>query len=52
MSAQETSVQYHETDVLVLGGGASGCGAAIAAREAGKRTLLVDKGKNWKAEAA
>ena len=45
MSAQETSVQYHETDVLVLGGGASGCGAAIAAREAGKRTLLVDKGK-------
>lgn len=45
MSALKTPIHFHETDVLVLGGGASGCGAAIAAREAGKRTLMVDKGK-------
>ncbi len=35
----------HETDVLVLGGGASGCGAALAAREAGLSVLVADKGK-------
>lgn len=34
-----------ETDVLVLGAGAAGCGAAMAAREKGARVLLVDKGK-------
>jgi succinate dehydrogenase/fumarate reductase flavoprotein subunit len=34
-----------ETDVLVLGSGAAGCGAAIAARQKGLRALLLDKGK-------
>jgi succinate dehydrogenase/fumarate reductase flavoprotein subunit len=34
-----------ETDVLVLGSGAAGCGAAIAAKEKGVRVLLLDKGK-------
>ena len=35
----------HETDVLVLGAAAAGTGAALAALEAGRRVLLVDKGK-------
>jgi succinate dehydrogenase/fumarate reductase flavoprotein subunit len=34
-----------ETDVLILGSGAAGCGAAIGAAERGARTVLVDKGK-------
>ncbi|MBW1799088.1 MAG: FAD-binding protein [Deltaproteobacteria bacterium] len=34
-----------ETDVLVLGSGAAGCGAAIAARNSGAGVLLMDKGK-------
>ena len=34
-----------DTDVLILGSGAAGCSAAIAAREQGARVLLVDKGK-------
>lgn len=34
-----------ETELLVLGTGAAGCGAALAAREAGVRVLMVDKGK-------
>lgn len=34
-----------ETDILILGSGASGCGAAIGAREQGARVVLVDKGK-------
>jgi succinate dehydrogenase/fumarate reductase flavoprotein subunit len=34
-----------ETDILVLGSGAAGCGAAIAAKEQGMRVALVDKGK-------
>ena len=33
-----------ETDLLILGTGAAGCGAALAAREAGVKTLMVDKG--------
>ena len=37
--------KVYETDVLVLGSSASGCGAAIAARRAGAEVLLVDKGK-------
>ena len=40
-----SQVEFHDTDVLVMGAGASGCGAALAAREEGKRVLLVDKGK-------
>ncbi len=34
-----------ETELLVLGTGAAGCGAALAARRAGARVLMVDKGK-------
>lgn len=34
-----------DADVLVLGAGAAGCGAAIAARERGASVLLVEKGK-------
>jgi succinate dehydrogenase/fumarate reductase flavoprotein subunit len=34
-----------EADVLILGSGASGCGAAIGAVEQGAKTVLVDKGK-------
>jgi len=34
-----------ETDILILGSGAAGCGAAIGAREQGVRVVLVDKGK-------
>ena len=33
-----------ESDVLVLGAGAAGCAAAIAAREQGAKTIIVDKG--------
>ena len=41
MSRNET---YMEADVLVLGAGAAGCLAAYAAREQGKRVIIVDKG--------
>lgn len=34
----------YTTDVLVLGAGAAGCGAAIMAANAGVETLLLDKG--------
>ena len=34
----------HETDVLILGAGASGCGAALSASRHGLRVLLADKG--------
>ena len=34
-----------DTDVLILGAGAAGCGAAIAARERGASVVLVEKGK-------
>jgi succinate dehydrogenase/fumarate reductase flavoprotein subunit len=34
-----------QTDILVLGSGAAGCGAAIAAKERGVRVALIDKGK-------
>ncbi|MFC2019676.1 FAD-binding protein [Chloroflexota bacterium] len=33
-----------ETDVLILGAGTAGCGAALAARDQGVRALIVDKG--------
>jgi succinate dehydrogenase/fumarate reductase flavoprotein subunit len=33
-----------DTDILVLGGGVSGCMAAIAAAKSGQRILLVEKG--------
>ena len=34
-----------ETDVLVLGSGAAGCGAAISAKERGVQVTILDKGK-------
>lgn len=37
--------QAMETDVIVLGSGAAGCGAALAARINGARVILIDKGK-------
>ena len=37
--------KFVETDVLILGSGASGCGAAMAAKKAGANVLIVDKGK-------
>lgn len=36
---------FIETDVLVIGSGASGCGAALGARDQGLDVVLVDKGK-------
>jgi len=36
--------EYIETDVLVLGGGAAGCFAAISAAKKGARVALVEKG--------
>ena len=34
-----------ETDVLVIGAGASGCGAALGARDQGLDVVIMDKGK-------
>lgn len=34
-----------ETDVLVIGTGASGCGAALGARDLGLDVVIMDKGK-------
>lgn len=34
-----------ETDVLVLGSGAAGCGAAISAKQRGAKVVVLDKGK-------
>jgi len=33
-----------ETDILVIGAGVGGCGAALAARDKGAKVFLVDKG--------
>ena len=44
-SSRESIPTLTDTDLLILGTGAAGCGAALAAREAGIKTLLVDKGK-------
>lgn len=45
MSTINTVGTVHDTDVLILGAGASGCGAALSACEQGVRVLLTDKGK-------
>lgn len=39
------SSKHMETDVLVLGAGAAGCGAAMAAKTKDVRVLMLDKGK-------
>ncbi len=44
--------QTVETDVLVLGGGAAGCFAAIGAAEKGARVALVEKGATVSSGAA
>lgn len=44
--------QTVETDVLVLGGGAAGCFAAIAAAQNGARVALVEKGATISSGAA
>ena len=46
-----TLERVYETDVLVIGGGISGCFAAIRAKEDGLRVLMVDKGYAGKAGA-
>lgn len=35
----------HETDVLILGAGASGCAAALSASKSGRKIILADKGR-------
>ena len=39
-----------ETELLILGTGAAGCGAALAARQAGIRTQLYTEQKKFKAK--
>ena len=43
--SSEQAVRRHEADVLVLGSGAAGCGAALAAVESGASVLLLDKAR-------
>lgn len=45
-------VETVEADVLVLGGGLSGCFAAIAAARRGQRVILVEKGATEKSGSA
>ncbi len=45
MTETTQCTQMHDTDVLILGAGASGCGAALATAGKGRRVLLADKGK-------
>ncbi|MDD2966359.1 MAG: FAD-binding protein [Desulfovibrionaceae bacterium] len=44
-TSQSTLGTLIETDVLVIGSGASGCGAALGAQAQGQRVLIMDKGK-------
>ena len=36
-----------ETDVLIIGGGAAGCGAALRAHELGAKVMMAVKGCCW-----
>ena len=46
MKIKQTGIgKLIETDVLILGAGAAGSGAAIAARRQGADVVLVEKGK-------
>lgn len=44
-SAKHSLGTCYETDVLVIGSGASGCGAALGAKDQGQDVLIIDKGK-------
>jgi succinate dehydrogenase/fumarate reductase flavoprotein subunit len=44
-TGQNDLVRRIEADILILGSGAAGCGAAIGAKKCGARAVLVDKGK-------
>lgn len=44
-SAKHSLGTCYETDVLVIGSGASGCGAALGAHDQGQDVLIIDKGK-------
>ena len=46
MERLETPVR-EETDVLVVGGGIAGVAAALAARRAGVRVLLLENRRCW-----
>jgi len=39
------AIRTVEADILILGSGAAGCGAALGASRQGARAVLVDKGK-------
>lgn len=42
------TIKLVETDVLIVGSGAAGCGAAIGARKLGARVVSVDlNAKRW-----
>jgi succinate dehydrogenase/fumarate reductase flavoprotein subunit len=45
ISEVDSSARLIETDILILGSGAAGCGAAIGAREQGANVVMVDRGK-------
>lgn len=39
----EPTIQEHSCDVLVIGGGVAGCGAAVGAREVGAQVIVAEK---------
>ncbi|HZK19012.1 MAG TPA: FAD-dependent oxidoreductase [Clostridia bacterium] len=44
-TVEKSNVETITTDVLIIGGGAAGCMAAIEAAKAGVRVCIVDKGR-------
>ena len=43
-AVKKRSIHYHETDVLVIGGGIAGMEAALTVCKEGKKAIIVDKG--------
>ena len=43
-STKKQNIHYHESDVLVIGGGIAGMEAALTVCQAGKSAIIVDKG--------